>query len=341
MAIGINLEENEQVDKKETKSKDPLELALMKIAKDHGKGAIFSGDTKPEKVSVISTGSMNLDRATQIGGLPRGRIVEIMGWESSGKSTITLQAIANAQKEGLICALIDGEHSFDPKYAKALGVDVDALLISQPDWGEQGYAIAETLLDSGRVGLIVIDSQTALLPKKRVDGEIGEGAMGLHSRLMSEVVPKIMIKASKNNCLVIFISQFREKLGVVFGDPRTTNGGHALKFYAHMRLEVSRSVSKEDKAAETNEVKVKIIKNKLGKPFKEASFYINWGEGVDVMQEVLDNAIDLDIIKQAGSWFSYGDSKIGQGRETVLNLLIDNEELFKEIKEKVISAFND
>lgn len=315
--------------------KSPSEV-MAELNKTYGAGTIVSSNTTKQHVDVISTGSFGLDLATGIGGLPRGKVVEFMGWESSGKSTITLQTIANAQKMGITCALIDGEHSFDSTYAKSLGINTDDLLINQPDYGEQGYDVAEKLMDSG-VGLIIIDSQTALLPKKVIDADAGDTAMGLHARLMSQVVPKLMHKAGQNNCLIIFISQFREKIGVMFGSPETTNGGHALKFYSHMRVEIRKSIDKEESR---NKTRIKIIKNKLANPFGTAEFYINWGTGVDRFQEILDHAVELEIIQKAGSWFSYGETKIGQGFDSVKQLLQDNPELYKEIENKVLNSLN-
>jgi len=321
--------------KEDLDTKKVLSLTLAKLEKDYGSGVIVNNIVKENPVKVISTGSIGINNATGIGGLPLGKVVEIMGWESSGKSTITLQTIANAQKEGLKCLLIDGEHSFDSKYAKALGVNVEELLICQPDYGEMGYNVAEALIDTGEVNIVVIDSQTSLLPKKVVDGEAGDSALGLHARLMSQVVPKIMNKASINNCLVIFISQYREKIGVMFGNPVTTNGGHALKFYSHMRIEISRSLNSSDKADEVTLTKAKIVKNKLAKPFQTAEFYIKWGEGVDHIKEVIDFAVELNIINKSGSWYSYNNDKLGQGIDSVKQLLIDNPELYEEIKSKL------
>jgi len=320
----------------ETTQKSALEKEMEAIEKDYGIGTIITGNQKQEKVDVISTGSLKLDYATGIWGLPRGKVVEFMGWESSGKSTITQRTIANAQKAGLKALLIDGENGLDSTYAKALGVDMDSLLIEQLDGlgGEKCYNVAERLIRTKEVGIVVIDSQTSLLAKKILEGEVGDSAIGLQARLMSQAVPKLMNAASIGNCLVIFISQFREKIGVMFGSPETTNGGNALKFYSHMRIEFRKSVLREKTAkgedkgeAYGNETRCKIIKNKLAVPFKEAKFNINYGTGIDTAKEVLDLAIDLGIIKMAGSWLSWmqnGEEVKVQGEDNVYNLLLDN-----------------
>lgn len=313
-----------------------LEKEIARLEKDYGKGSIISS-ARPEKVEVISTGSLKLDIATGIGGLPRGKVVEIIGWESSGKSTIVQTVVGNAQDLGLKCLYIDGEYSLDTKYAKALGINMDELLIHQLDegGGEKCYNVAERLIKTGELGVVVIDSQTSMLPKKVMEGETGDNAIGLHARMMSQAVPKLMNAAAVTNTLVIFISQFREKIGVMFGSPETTNGGHALKFYAHMRIEVRKSVIKVENEVVANKTKCKVIKNKLAPPFGEAEFRINFGEGIDRNGEILDLAEEHEIIKRGGAWYSYGENKF-QGEATMLQLLKDNPELAKEIEDKVL-----
>lgn len=313
-----------------------LEKEIAKLEKDYGKGSIIS-PAKPEKIEVISTGSLKLDLATGIMGLPRGGIVEFLGWESSGKSTIVQTVVGNAQKQGLKCLYIDGEYSLDTKYAKALGVDMDSLLIHQLDQGggEKCYNIAERLIRTGELGVVVIDSQTSMLPKKVMEGETGDAAVGLHARMMGQAVPKIANAAATTNTLVIFVSQFREKIGVMFGSPETTNGGHALKFYSHMRIDVRKSVEKVDDIAVANTTRCKVIKNKDAPPFGTAEFRIVFGEGIDRTSEILDLAIEHEIIKQGGAWYTYGESKF-QGQATVLQLLKDNPELAREIEGKVL-----
>lgn len=318
-------------------SKDSLKLALEKLEKDYGVGTVISAGFKPQFYDIISSGSLELDIALGVGGWARGKIVELIGWESSGKSTLTYEAIAQAQNKNIKCVLIDGEHSFDPKYAKAIGVNVEDLIINQPDYGEQGYDVALKLMETGKIGLVVIDSQTALRPKKEIDGEVGASQLGLHARLMSEVMPKILGAAARNNVLVIFISQLREKIGVMFGSPETTNGGHALKFYAHVRARCSKTVLKEGDDAVSNKTTVKIIKNKLAPPFRIAEFNIVYGVGVDRMSELIKVASDLNVINKSGSWYSYGDSKIGQGSEAVATFLSDNPEVANEIRTKVMN----
>jgi len=326
---------------KEKKSK--LQEAREKLEKDYGKGTLISGSSKPDALEIVPTGSIGLDLAIGVGGLPYGRTVEIMGWESSGKSTITLNIIANHQKkkDGRKAVLIDGEHSFDAKYAKSLGVDVDELEISQPDYGEMAYDIANELIETDEIGVLVIDSQTSLLPKKVMQGEAEDKALGLHARLMSQEVPKLMAKASKHNCLLIFISQFREKIGVMFGSPITTNGGNALKFYAHIRLEVSKSIIKDAEGERTgNKTTVKVVKNKVASPYKIAEFDIDWGIGINRNKEILLLAIEHDIVKKSGSWYSYGESKLGQGENGVLKLFGDNPDFCKEIEDKLMAKIS-
>lgn len=313
-----------------------LDKEIARLEKDYGKGSIISS-ARPEKVETISTGSLKLDLATGIGGLPRGGLVEIMGWESSGKSTIVQNVVGNAQKMDLKCLYLDGEYSLDRKYAKRLGVNMDNLLLYQLDagGGEKCYNVAERLIKTGELGVVVIDSQTSMLPKKVMEGEIGDSAIGLHSRMMGQAVPKIMSAAALSNTLVIFISQLREKIGVMFGNPETTNGGNALKFYSHMRIEVRKSIEKIEGEAVANKTKCKVIKNKFAPPFGEAEFRIVFGEGIDRVGEILDLAVEHEIIKQGGAWFTYGDNKF-QGEATVLQLLRDNPELAKEIENKVL-----
>lgn len=315
-----------------------LEIALESLEKSYGKGSVISSSYQKDKCDVISSGSIGLDKATGIGGFPRGKIIELMGWESSGKSTITLHTIANAQKNGIKCLLIDGENSFDKGYAKNLGVDIDALLISQPSYGEEGYNIAEKLIETGEIGLVVIDSQTSLLPKKVIDGDAGDNAIGLHARLMSQVVPKLMIKGAAHNCAVIVISQYREKIGVMFGDPRTTSGGHALKFYSHMRVEVSKSLEKDGTTVVANKTKCKVIKNKLAAPFGQAEFIVNFGEGISVIDEILDFGNEKGILKKWGKQITYPLGKEGEKKysiEEFTDLLKDNAEFLESIKGQI------
>lgn len=319
-----------------------LEKELKRIEKDFGKGSIISSSSIKEKVDVISTGSLKLDLATRIGGLPRGKVVEIMGWESSGKSTITQQTIANAQKQGLKCALFDGEFSFDPKYATALGINIEDLIIHQLDegGGERAYDIAERMLKTKEIGMLVIDSQTSFLPKKVLEESNGTNALGLHARLMSTSVPKIVSAAALSNALVVYISQFREKIGVMFGSPITTNGGNALRFYSHMRIEVTKSVEKDDGIAFANRTKCRVVKNKVGVPFGEADFRIDYGKGINRTKEVLDLAEESEIIKKAGSWYSYKETRIGHGEDNALQLLNDNPELLGEIEKLVLEKYS-
>lgn len=316
-----------------------LQKELARVEADFGKGTVVSSSLRREKVDVISTGSLSLDIATGIGGFPRGKVVEIMGWESSGKSTLVLQTIANAHKQGLKCLLVDGEESFDRKYARALGVDIDDLLISQLDekGGEQCYDVAERLIRTRGLGIVVFDSQTSLLPKKVLNGSASESTIGVHARLMSQTVPKIVNAAAYGNTLVIYVSQFREKIGLIYGSPETTNGGNALRFYAHMRVETRKTVlrDEETKEAYANKTTCKVIKNKLAPPFKEATFRINFGTGVDRNLELLDVAEELGIVTLRGSWYSMGEIRLGQGADNVSQLLADNEELAKELEKKI------
>jgi len=314
-----------------------LQATMDKIEKDYGKGTIMKlGDQPKWDVEVIPSGSIALDNALGIGGYPRGRVVEIFGPESSGKTTLAIHAISEAQKQGGIAAIIDAEHAFDRTYAKNLGVNLDTLLISQPDNGEQALEIADNLIRSGAIDIIVIDSVAALTPKAEIEGEMGDSKMGLQARLMSQAMRKLTANISKTNTCCIFINQLREKLGVLFGNPETTTGGNALKFYASVRVDVRRTTQiKDGEEALGNRVKVKIVKNKMAPPFKKAEFDIVFGEGISRIGEILDLATELDIIKKSGSWFSYGESRLAQGREACKQCLSDNAELCDEIESKV------
>ena len=314
-----------------------LKLTIDKIDKDFGKGSVMMMNEKStEPMEVVSTGSIGLDVALGIGGLPRGRVIEIYGPESSGKTTIATHVIAEAQKKGGMCAFIDAEHAFDSNYAKKLGVDVDNLLISQPDYGEQALEIADRLILSGALDVVVIDSVAALVPKGELEGEIGDSKMGLHARLMSQALRKLTATISKTNTICIFINQLREKIGVMFGNPETTTGGNALKFYASVRLDIRRMAQiKDGEEAIGNHVKVKVVKNKVAPPFRSAEFDIIFGEGISKMGEVIDMGVEFGIINKSGSWFSYGSDKLGQGRDSVRQLLLDNPELATEIEAKI------
>ena len=317
-----------------------LQATIDKIEKDYGKGTIMKlGDQPKWEVSVIPSGSIALDAALGIGGYPRGRVIEIYGPESSGKTTLAIHAIAQAQKQGGIAAIIDAEHAFDRTYAKNLGVDLDTLLISQPDNGEQALEIADNLIRSGAIDIIVIDSVAALTPKAEIEGEMGDSKMGLQARLMSQALRKLTANISKTNTCCIFINQLRDKIGVMFGNPETTTGGNALKFYASVRVDVRRTTQiKDGDEALGNRTKVKIVKNKMAPPFKKAEFDIVYGEGISKVGEVIDLGVEFDIIKKSGSWFSYNDSKLAQGREAVKQLLTDNIELCEEIETKIREA---
>lgn len=314
-----------------------LQLTLDKLEKSYGKGSIMKlGDQAVESIEAISTGSISLDIALGIGGVPKGRVIEIYGPESSGKTTLATHIIAEAQKKGGIAAFIDAEHAFDKFYAKKLGVDVDNLLISQPDNGEQALEIADNLIRSGAIDVIVIDSVAALVPKAEIEGEMGDSKMGLQARLMSQALRKLTGTIAKTGCCCIFINQLREKIGVMFGNPETTTGGNALKFYASVRLDIRRtSQIKDSDEVSGNRVKVKIVKNKVAPPFRIAEFDIMFGEGISKNGEIIDLGVDFNIIKKAGSWFSYGDTKLGQGRDAVKQLLMDNPELADEIENKI------
>ena len=318
-----------------------LQLTLDKLDKTYGKGTVMKmGDSEFEKVEAISSGSLTLDSALGVGGYPKGRVIEIYGPESSGKTTLTLHAIAECQKTGGIAAFIDAEHAFDRFYAQNLGVNIDELIISQPDNGEQALEIADNLIRSGAIDIIVIDSVAALTPKSEIEGEMGDSKMGLHARLMSQALRKLTSNISKTNCTVIFINQLREKIGVMFGNPETTTGGNALKFYASVRLDIRRSTQIKDTNGNVlgNKTRVKVVKNKVAPPFKVSEFDIMYSKGISKMGEIIDLGVDNDIIEKSGSWFSYGETKLGQGRDSVKNILKDNPELCDEIEAKIVEA---
>ena len=324
-------------DPKDSKLK-ALKLTLDKLDKTYGKGSVMRlGDHKVEKIESISSGSIGLDIALGIGGYPKGRVIEIYGPESSGKTTLTLHAIAECQKSGGIAAFIDAEHAFDRFYAEKLGVDLGELVISQPDNGEQALEIADNLIRSGAVDALVIDSVAALTPKSEIDGEMGDSKMGLHARLMSQAMRKLTSSISKTNCTVFFINQLREKIGVMFGNPETTTGGNALKFYASVRIDIRKSTQLKDTEGGVlgNKTRVKIVKNKVAPPFKTAEFDIMYGEGISKAGEILDLGVENEIIEKSGSWFSYEGSKLGQGRDSVKQILNDNPELSNEIESKI------
>ncbi|MGB1247663.1 MAG: recombinase RecA [Chitinophagales bacterium] len=314
-----------------------LKLTLDKLDKAYGKGAVMRmGDAPAVEVDVISTGSVTLDAALGIGGLPRGRVVEIYGPESSGKTTLTLHAIAEAQKKGGIAAFIDAEHAFDKSYAEKLGVNTEDLLIAQPDDGEQALDIAEHLIRSGAIDICVIDSVAALVPRSELQGDMGDSKMGLQARLMSQALRKLTGTINKTGCTCIFINQLREKIGVMFGSPETTTGGNALKFYCSVRLDIRRIQTLKDKDEMVgNRTRVKVVKNKMAPPFRKAEFDIMYGEGISKVGEIIDLGVDLDIVNKSGSWYSYSGTKLGQGRESVKSLLLDNPELSDEIEAKI------
>ncbi|SDP94926.1 recombination protein RecA [Mucilaginibacter sp. OK268] len=324
-------------DKNNSDKLKALQLTLDKLEKSYGKGTIMKlGDSVIEPTEVISTGSLGLDIALGVGGLPKGRVIEIYGPESSGKTTLAIHAIAESQKKGGIAAFIDAEHAFDRFYAKKLGVDVENLLISQPDNGEQALEIADNLIRSGAIDILVIDSVAALVPKAEIEGEMGDSKMGLHARLMSQALRKLTGTISKTGCCCIFINQLRDKIGVMFGNPETTTGGNALKFYASVRLDVRRiSQIKDTDEVSGNRVKVKIVKNKVAPPFRVAEFDIMFGEGISKAGEIIDLGVEYNIIKKAGSWFSYGETRLGQGRDAVKQLILDNPELQEELETKI------
>lgn len=317
-----------------------LKLALDKIEKDYGKGSVMMlGDKQKVAIETISTGSLGLDVALGVGGFPRGRVIEIYGPESSGKTTIAIHTIAEAQKKGGICAIIDAEHAFDASYARKLGVDVDNLIISQPDYGEQALEIADRLISSGAIDVVVIDSVAALVPKAELEGEMGESKMGLQARLMSQALRKLTATINRTGCCCIFINQLREKIGVMFGNPETTTGGNALKFYASVRLDIRRIAQiKDGDVANGNRTRVKVVKNKVAPPFRQVEFDIIFGEGISKVGEVIDMGVELNILQKSGSWFSYGESKIGQGRDAVKAFLNDNPEVMDEVEGRIRAA---
>jgi recombination protein RecA len=324
-------------DKEKTAKLKALQLTLDKLDKTYGKGSVMKmGDVVAHDIEVIPSGSLGLDLALGVGGYPRGRVIEIFGPESSGKTTLALHAMAEAQKAGGIAAFIDAEHAFDRFYAGNLGVDIDNLIISQPDYGEQALEIADNLISSGAVDIVVIDSVAALTPKSEIEGEMGDSKMGLHARLMSQALRKLTATINKTNCTVIFINQLREKIGVMFGNPETTTGGNALKFYASVRLDIRRKTQiKDGDRVIGNRTKVKVVKNKVAPPFQTTEFDIMYGKGVSKVGEILDLGVELDLIKKSGSWFSYADAKLGQGRDAVKALIGDNPELAEELEIKI------
>ncbi len=319
-----------------------LDAAMSQIEKQFGKGSVMKlGDYKSMNIEAISTGALNLDIALGIGGIPRGRIIEIYGPESSGKTTLALHAVAEAQKKGGEAAFIDAEHALDPSYAKKIGVDIDNLIVSQPDTGEQALEIAEALIRSGAIDIVVVDSVAALVPKAEIDGDMGDAHVGLQARLMSQALRKLAGTINKTNATIIFINQLREKVGVMFGNPETTAGGRALKYYASVRMDIRRIESiKQDGEVVGNRTRVKVVKNKVAPPFREAEFDIIYGKGISKEGCVLDLAVNLDIIEKSGSWFSYNGNKIGQGRENVKRYILENPQFMEEIEKKVRDNFN-
>ena len=329
-------------DKEKAAKLKALQLTLDKLDKAYGKGTVMKmGDVAVEDIDAISSGSLGVDLALGVGGYPRGRVIEIYGPESSGKTTLTLHAIAEAQKAGGIAAFIDAEHAFDRFYAEKLGIDVDNLIISQPDHGEQALEIADNLISSGAIDIVVVDSVAALTPKSEIEGEMGDSKMGLHARLMSQALRKLTGTIHKTNCTVIFINQLREKIGVMFGNPETTTGGNALKFYASVRIDIRRRTQiKDGDRVIGNSTKVKVVKNKVAPPFQIAEFDIMYGKGISKTGEILDLGVEFGIVKKSGSWFSYGDTKLGQGRDAVKALIQDNPELAEELEGKIKVAIN-
>ncbi len=332
--------EEQDLKKPSSEKLKALQLAMDKIEKDHGKGTIMKmGDHRVEEVQVIPTGSVGLNIALGVGGYPRGRVIEIFGPESSGKTTLAIHAIAEAQKQGGIAAIIDAEHAFDRFYAEKLGVDIDNLLISQPDSGEQALEIADQLIRSSAVDIVVVDSVAALTPKAELEGDMGDNKVGLQARLMSQALRKLTATISKTNTTCIFINQLREKIGVMFGNPETTTGGNALKFYASVRLDIRRiGQLKDGDEIIGNQTRVKIVKNKVAPPFRKTEFDIMYGEGISRTGEIIDLGVEYGIIKKSGSWFSYGDTKLAQGRDAVRNVLRENPELAAELETKIMQA---
>lgn len=334
--------EKDNTEKIRSDKMQALERTLGNIEKHYGKGTVMKlGDTPIENVPTISTGSIALDNALGIGGLPKGRVVEIYGPESSGKTTLAIHAVAEAQKAGGIAAFIDAEHAFDRFYAEKLGVDTQNLFVSQPDNGEQALEIADNLIRSGAIDIIVIDSVAALTPKSEIEGEMGDSKMGLQARLMSQALRKLTSTISKTGAICVFINQLREKIGVMFGNPETTTGGNALKFYSSVRLDIRRiGQIKDAESVSGNRVRVKVVKNKVAPPFRSAEFDLIYGEGISKLGEIIDLGVDHDIIKKSGSWYSYGDTKLGQGRDAVKSLLADNPELAEELEAKIREAIS-
>ena len=321
-----------------------LKLTLDKLDKTYGKGTVMKmGDAPNENIESISSGSLGLDIALGVGGYPKGRVIEIYGPESSGKTTLTLHAIAECQKKGGIAAFIDAEHAFDRFYAQNLGIDIENLIISQPDHGEQALEIADNLIRSGAVDMVIIDSVAALTPKSEIEGEMGDSKMGLHARLMSQALRKLTSSISKTNCSVIFINQLREKIGIMFGNPETTTGGNALKFYASIRIDIRRStqIKNSEGVVTGNKTRVKIVKNKVAPPFKLSEFDIMYSKGISKMGEIIDLGVNHGIIEKSGSWFSYGETKLGQGRDSVKAILVDNPDLCDELESKIVEALKD
>ena len=333
---------DQNLDKERQNKLKALEATLGKLEKAYGKGSIMKlGATEVEKIPSISTGSIGLDSALGVDGLPKGRVVEIYGPESSGKTTLALHVIAEAQKKGGIAAFIDAEHAFDRFYAAKLGVVIEDLLVSQPDNGEQALEIADNLIRSGAIDVVVIDSVAALTPKSEIEGEMGDSKMGLQARLMSQALRKLTANISRTNTVCVFINQLREKIGVMFGNPETTTGGNALKFYSSVRLDIRRiSQIKDTDSVSGNRVKVKVVKNKVAPPFRKAEFDIMYGEGISKIGEIIDIGVEKNIIKKSGSWFSYGETKLGQGRDAVKKILLDNPDLMEELENKVREALN-